>query len=94
MELVTDSYPEGNNFFLVTDDEEIVWYESSFDATESYEYNACLDPTGCSTLDFFDFQGNGIEAPGGITLTYDGTVLMNQSDAIESGVVFRLDDGC
>jgi hypothetical protein len=94
MELVTDSYPDDNDFLLVTDDEEIVWYESSFDATESYKYFACLDPTRCATLNFFDFSGDGIEAPGGITLTYDGTVLMNQSGAIEGGVVFRLGDGC
>jgi hypothetical protein len=85
MELVTDSSPEDNDFFLVTDDEVFIWYESSFDATESYK---------CATFEFFDSHGNGIEAPGGITLTYDGTVLMNQSDPIAGGVVFRLGDGC
>jgi hypothetical protein len=93
-ELVTDSYPEDNNFFLVTDKEEIIWYESLFDATESYEYFACLDPTGCLTFNLFDWYDDGIESPGGITLTYDGTVLMNQSDNIEGHVVFRLGDGC
>jgi hypothetical protein len=94
MELVADGYPEDNDFFLVTDDEEWIWDEIGFEEDESYQYSACLDPTGCATLDFFDWYGDGIEAPGGITLTYDGTVFWDHSDDIGGGVVFRFGDGC
>jgi hypothetical protein len=53
-----------------------------------------LDRTGCATLDFFDWYGDGIESPCGITLTYDGTVFWDHNDDIEGGVIFRIGDGC
>jgi hypothetical protein len=94
MELVTDGYPEDNDFFLVSDDEEWIWDEIGFDADESYEYSTCLDPTGCATLDFFDWYRDGIISPGGFTLTYGGTVFWDHSDDIGGGVVFRIGDAC
>jgi hypothetical protein len=78
MELVAGGYPEDNAFFLVTDDEQWIWDEIGFDNDESYEYSACLDRTGCATLDFFDWYGDGIESPGRITLAYR-CWLQNQS---------------
>jgi hypothetical protein len=53
-----------------------------------------LDRTGCATLDFFDWWGNGIALPGGIMLTYNGTVFLDHSNTIGGGMAFHIGDGC
>ena len=61
LELLTDEYgSDDTEFFLVTsEEEEFLWDETSLNNNELYRYSACIDPTGCATLDFFDSHGDG-----------------------------------
>jgi trypsin len=94
MDLLTDDFGAETEFFLVTSEEDDwIWDEYDFGDKESHQFSACLDPTGCATLDIFDWYGDGIFAPGGVTLTYDGDVVYDSGN-FGSGEVFRFGDGC
>jgi hypothetical protein len=96
MDLMTDDYGSETEFFLVTtsEDDEWIWDEYDFGDNESHQFSACLDRTGCATLDIFDWYGDGIFAPGGVTLSYDGDVVYDHIGDIGYGEVFRFGDGC
>jgi trypsin len=95
MDLLTDDYGSETEFFLVTsEDDAWIWDGYDFGNNESHQFSACLDPTGCATLDIFDWEGDGIFAPGGVTLTYDGDVVYGHTGDFGYGEVFRFGDGC
>jgi trypsin len=95
MDLLTDDYGSETEFFLVTrEDDEWIWDQFGFGDNESHQFSACLDPTGCATLDIFDWYGDGISAPGGVTLSYDGDVVYDHIGDFGYGEVFRFGDGC
>ena len=77
LELITDSYPSEINFFLRTDGEEFLWDEYDFSENQTYNYNACIDPDVCVEFDFYDSFGDGLEAPGKITLAFKGDVIFS-----------------
>ena len=53
LEVITDSYPRENDFFLYIDGEdEFLWDEYDFDENRTYNYNACVDPDACVVFDF------------------------------------------
>jgi hypothetical protein len=68
MDLLTDNYGAETEFFLVTRvDDDWIWDEYYFGDNQSHQFSACLDPAGCATLDIFDWYGDGIFAPDGLT---------------------------
>ena len=77
LELITDLYPSDIDFFLRTDGEEFLWDEYDFSENQTYNYNACIDPDVCVDFDFYDSFGDGLEAPGKITLTFKGDVIFS-----------------
>ncbi len=91
----TDGYGAETEVCLVTrEDENWIWNEYGFGDNESHQFSACLDPTGCATLDIFDWYGDGIFAPGGVTLSYNGDVIYDHIGDFGYGEVFRFGDGC
>ncbi len=94
MDLLTDNYGSDTEFFLVTSKgDEWIWDEYDFGDNESHQFRACLDRAGCATLDIFDWYGDGIFAPNGITLSYDGNVVYESGD-FGYGEVFNFGDAC
>jgi hypothetical protein len=95
IDLLTDDYGSETEFFLVTseDGEQRIWDENDFRDNKSHQFSACLDPTGCATLNIFDSYGDGIFNPDGITLSYDGNVVYDSGD-FGYGEVFNFGDAC
>ena len=88
LEFITDSYPYENNFFLFNEDsEEFLWDESNFLENRTYNYDACVDPGVCVVFDIYDSFGDGLEAPGKITLTFKGEVIYSGGTFNEGGNV-------
>ena len=60
VELRTDLFSEEIEVWLIDDaTQEFIWEEKSFSDSQDYEFNACLDPDGCSTLAIWDSWGDG-----------------------------------
>jgi hypothetical protein len=92
--LLTDEYGYETELWLVNDaTQEWLWCDWGFDNNESKQYSGCLDPTGCATLQIFGYYGDGIFAPGGITLQF-GDELMYQGGDFGFGEVFRFGSDC
>eukprot|EP00980_Cylindrotheca_fusiformis_P003918 scaffold869_cov150-Cylindrotheca_fusiformis.AAC.3 len=92
-ELRTDDYGDETDFFLLSDNGQLIWDEWGFGDNQVYQYFACLPSNGCATLDVYDSYGDGISSPGKIKLTVDGTVKYNSGN-IGDGIVFRIGGGC
>jgi trypsin len=94
LDLLTDAWGYETEVWLVNDaTQEWLWYDYGFANNESRQYTACLDPTGCATLQIFDSYGDGINAPDGITLQF-GDELVYQGGDFGYGEVFRFGSGC
>eukprot|EP00934_Nitzschia_sp_Nitz4_P002594 Nitzschia sp. Nitz4//scaffold30_size153850//151812//153824//NITZ4_002804-RA/size153850-augustus-gene-0.78-mRNA-1//-1//CDS//3329547342//2584//frame0 len=90
----TDGYPEDNSFFLESSNGEYIWNESNFSPRTQYNYEASLPRDGCSTLDFSDWYGDGLLGTGFVTLTWDGSVIMDQEWDLGYGFIWDLGNGC
>ena len=93
LEVITDDYGYETEFFLLTDNGDLIWNAFGLFDNKKYTFNHCLDQNTCATLDVLDSYGDGILAPGKITLTVDGQVYYNGGD-FGDGAVFRIGANC
>jgi hypothetical protein len=93
LEVRTDDYGDETEFFMLTDQGELIWDEWGLDDNEAYQFSTCLSSNVCATLDIFDWYGDGIESPGNIKLTVDGQIKYNSGN-FDEGLVFRIGGGC
>jgi hypothetical protein len=94
LDLLTDEWGYETELWLVNAAaQEWIWYDYGVGNNESRQYTACLDPTGCATLQIFDSFGDGIAAPGGITVQF-GDELVYQGGDFGFGEFFRFGSGC
>ncbi|KAL3934805.1 MAG: hypothetical protein SGBAC_009557 [Bacillariaceae sp.] len=93
LNLKTDDYGYETDLFLLSDMGDLIWNANGFADNKDYSFSTCLPSNECATLDIFDEWGDGIESPGFIKLTVDGTVEFNSGD-IGGGIVFRIGENC
>jgi len=73
LEVTTDRYGSETAYRLQTfPGGEELWFGVNLRSRREYRESACLDPALCYQFDIRDAYGDGIIAPGGIRLTYNG----------------------
>jgi len=93
LNLRTDDHGSDTDLFLLTDEGDLIWNANGFANNKNYRFEACLDRNGCTTLDIFDYYGDGILSPGFIKVSVDDQVAWNSGD-VGRGIIFRIGDGC
>jgi hypothetical protein len=93
LEVRTDNYGNETEFFMFTDQGQLIWDESGLDDNEEYQFATCLESNVCATLNIFDSYGDGIESPGKIKLTVDGQLKYNSGNFGEV-LEFHIGGGC
>jgi hypothetical protein len=93
LKLRTDDYGYETDLFLLSDTGDLIWNANGFADNKDYSFSTCLPSNECATLDIFDEWGDGIESPGFIKLTVDGSDYFNSGD-IGGGIVFRIGENC
>lgn len=93
IDLRTDTRPEETSVFIFGDDYQILFHQSGFDnnATD-YTLTDCF--TGCLRIGLLDDQGDGLSPPGGVNITYDGQMLVQDLSDIEIGTVVMVGSDC
>lgn len=89
---VTDGWPEENSISL-GNAQGIIWGEFMFAQYTQYDYVACLDMNGCTTLDVTDTYGDGLSDYGYLQLALDGYILFDSWD-IGYGFVWQFGNTC
>jgi hypothetical protein len=77
IQILTDTYPSETSWVLVEQGGGVVASGSGYAASTLYTIPVCVDSTSCYDFTIYDSWGDGIYAPGGYTVSYNGVEIAN-----------------
>ena len=94
LDLLTDWNGDETEVWLIDDaTQDWIWNDNDFGDNELRQFSTCLDPSGCFTLQVFDSKGDGIYAPGGISVWFQQESVYIGGD-FAGEALFRFGNGC